>query len=402
MADMRNVLIRGVVELTRSKEFYGHVVQQFEKVYLEGDSGMARKVQTAAVGRVPGDRFVKLYLNKDYFGSIYDDHGADKGWEYVLGAMEHETLHVVLDHLFLEFEDEVRGGVAVDCVVNQLIPKSRVMDAWAHPIKYGLPEGKSSIWYYKNLAGNSEFQKQLASGAFGPGGVMEWLRSSHGLWGDVGKDELAHEIMKDIIRKARDMCDGNYGDIPGCVAESIEELLRRKPPRICWGRVLRMFCASAIESVLDYTMKRVSRRFGTRPGTVHGDVLDVAVIVDTSMSIDKWQVAAFFNEIEWIRRNGAVITVYEADASLKRTYRYTGRFDGEVHGRRGTCLDPALEEAERRRHDAAIYFTDFEAPALKRRYGLPVLWVLTRDMAKEERPCDWGTVIVLDEPRRVA
>jgi predicted metal-dependent peptidase len=57
-----------------------------------------------------------------------------------------------------------------------------------------------------------------------------------------------------------------------------------------------------------------------------------------------------------------------------------------------------LEEAEKKRHDAAIYFTDFEAPPLQRRYKLPVLWLLTKEVAKKDMPCDWGRVIVLDVP----
>ena len=43
-----------------------------------------------------------------------------------------------------------------------------------------------------------------------------------------------------------------------------------------------MFVASCAESVLDYTVKRISRRYGTRPGTRKGDVLNIAVAVDTS------------------------------------------------------------------------------------------------------------------------
>jgi predicted metal-dependent peptidase len=398
MPDIKRELIRGVVDLTRSKEFYGHVVQQFQKVYLKGDEKLAAAIPTAAVGRVPGDRFVKLYLNLDYFGTIYAKHGEKKGWEYVLGALEHETLHIIFDHLFLKFDDRIRGGVAVDCVVNPLISKDRLMEDWVHPAKYGLPEGKSAVWYYHELAKNKEFQSQLKAGAFGPGGLMEWLKGSHVMWEDLDGDDLTEEFVKDVIRKAKEMCDGNYGDVPGSVLDSIEELLKRRPPKIPWSRVLRMFCASSIESVLDYTMKRVSRRFDTRPGTVHGDVLDLAVIVDTSGSISDWQLASFFSEIDWISRNGAIVTVYEADAKFQRSYRYAGRFDGKVHGRGGTCLDPALEEAEKKRHDAAIYFTDFEAPPLKRRYKLPVLWLLTKEMEKKDMPCDWGRVIVLDVP----
>ena len=394
MDEIPKQLIRGVVELTRHKEFYGHVVQQFEKVYVEPP----HPIRTAAVGRMPGERFIKLYLNTAYFQNLYDECGKDRAWKYVLGALEHEIIHVVLDHIFIHdaYSDKDRRNVAMDCVVNPFLSAERVHSSWIMPSKFDLPDGKSVPWYYRNLKDNEKYQEMLAAaGGMGEMGEM----ASHDLWGNVNGDELAHEFVKDVIRKAKGMCTNGYGDIPGGIIQSIDDLLTPKPARIPWGRVLRMFCASSTESVLDYTMKRISKRFGTRPGTVKGDVLNLALIVDTSGSISDYQLAVFMSEIHWVWKNGAQVTVFEADASVCAEYKYRGKLQGEIHGRGGTNLEPAMAVVERK-FDAAIYFTDFEAPRLSRRYKIPTLWVLTKEMPKEHWPCDWGRVIVLDVDRR--
>ena len=45
-------LIKGIVHIARHKEFYGHIVQQLEKVWVHGN----HRVPTACVGRFPGER----------------------------------------------------------------------------------------------------------------------------------------------------------------------------------------------------------------------------------------------------------------------------------------------------------------------------------------------------------
>jgi predicted metal-dependent peptidase len=156
-----------------------------------------------------------------------------------------------------------------------------------------------------------------------------------------------------------------------------------------------MFVASATESNLDYTMKRISKRFGTRPGTRKEDVLNIAVAVDTSGSVCDEQLTKFFNEINWIWRNGAVITMYEADADIGRSYPYRGKFNGQVTGRGGTDLNPVLREVEGK-YDALIYFTDFEAPPLERQFRIPTLWVIHSSISPDAYPCDWGRVIRIE------
>lgn len=135
---LRNELMKGMVHLSRRKEFYGHIVQQFEKVYVDGD----HPVNTAAVGRRPGDRFIKLYFNEDFFGGIFKEHGTDDGRKYVMGVQEHEIIHVVCGHLFLDLQDHTRGNVAKDCVVNCMVDRDKLPGEYVHPDKYGFPENK--------------------------------------------------------------------------------------------------------------------------------------------------------------------------------------------------------------------------------------------------------------------
>jgi predicted metal-dependent peptidase len=208
-------------------------------------------------------------------------------------------------------------------------------------------------------------------------------------------DPLYQEFAKDIVRKSKDLCNRSYGDIPGNVIEQIDEMLKLKVPIVPWQRVLRMFVASATESNLDYTMKRISKRFGTRPGTRKEDVLNIAVAVDTSGSVSDEQLLKFFNEINWIWRNGAVVTMYEADADIGCSYPYKGKFNGKITGRGGTDLNPVLREVEGK-YDALIYFTDFEAPPIERKFNIPTLWVLHSNISPDNYPCDWGRVIRIE------
>jgi len=401
--DIRKELLRSIISVVRHKEFYGHVVQQFEKVFVSNP----HRISTAAVGRYPGDRFIKLTYNEDYFRGVYDEYmkgsdqreGLRKGRLVASGASEHEILHVVLNHLVIAYPDKLRGDVAMDLVVNQNIPGERLHASWLMPERYGLPNGENSKWYYEQLRGNDKFNADRASGAFGPEGVFSWLAESHSLWGGLDGDPVAREFLKDVIRKARDNTSSEgWGKVGSDIREFVDGLLQWRPPQIPWSRVFRNFCASAEDSCLEYTMSRLSRRFGTRPGIRRRDRLHVAVIVDTSMSIDREQLRLFFNEIRWIWRNGAVVHVFEADTAIKDDYEFRGSFTCEVAGRGGTNLEVPLTQVDKmRRFDCIVYCTDFEAPAISRRPRTPVLWVLSD--APEDRsawPCDWGAAVRIE------
>ena len=160
--DVYKEVVRGIVDIARHKEFYGHVLQQFERVFVGDD----HPVQTAAVGRIPGDRFIKMYLSRKFFQSLFDEHGKEKGWTYMLGVLEHEILHLVFGNLFLKFQDKTRGNVAMDLSVNSFIPNDTLPGGYLSPEQYGFEKGKSSLWYYTHLQGNQKYQKQCENGEF--------------------------------------------------------------------------------------------------------------------------------------------------------------------------------------------------------------------------------------------
>lgn len=340
---------------------------------------------------------VKLVSSRPWKGRVYNLTSPTE--DYLVNNV---VVHNCSSHLTLHFDDKIRGNLAVDCAVNSHLLANQIHESWPTAESYGFPKSKAAVWYYNNLKDNPKFQQQLKSGAFGVGGVMEWLGKSHQGWEELKKDPVAKEFVKDILRKAKELCNNNYGNIPSDIVEMIEELLKRERPVIPWNHVLRMFCASATESVLEYTMRRESKRYGTRPGTRKGDVLNLAVCVDTSGSISQEMLKLFFNEIRWIWKNGAIVSIVEADCAVARgPYKFNGKWNGEVHGRGGTDLEPALALVEGK-YDACIYFTDFYAPPVSRAYRIPTLWVLTTELEKSQYPAQWGRHIKIEDGHAVA
>lgn len=394
--DIRKELLRSIISVVRHKEFYGHVVQQFEKVFVRGD----HDVDTAAVGRYPDEKFIKLIYNEDYFRRLYDEQlaaasevaeGLKTGRLIASGATEHEILHVILGHLELSYKDEARFAVAADLVVNQNIPEQRRYRMWSMPSMYDLPAGKNVKWYYDKLAANATFRRQVSAGA------LQSVTRAHSMWSEVTNDVMAKEFLHDILRKARENTSSKgWGNVGSDIREAVEHLTSWRPPRIPWVRALRGFCASAEERYSEYRKSRKSRRFNTRPGLRKRDRLRVSVIVDTSSSISQDELRMFFNEIRWIWRNGASVRVFEADTDVRDEYEFRGTFKGSVTGRGGTNLEVPLLTVDKGRCDCIVYFTDFMAPKISQRPRKPVLWALSSLPCKTECPCDWGTRLTLE------
>jgi len=433
--DTRKEVMRAVIDVIRHKQFYGHILQQLVKIHGAEKYG----VTTMGVGKMKDDLLIKLYVCDDYVRYIFDQAETnDQAHKWMQGLLEHEVLHLVFDHLSIELTDRERGAIAVDLVVNSCIDRESLPPirggtaCFAEDFGGDFVPHKSTMWYYTHLKDNEKFkqlkkqqqqqqQQQQGQGqGQGQGKKQQKGKSgenpqqgqkgqgqgqknnqgdmydSHFMWKEAMQDPLLKEMVKDIISKSKELCNKDYGDIPGAVLDQVGDLLKTKKPIVPWGKILRTFCASSMESNLEYTMKRRSKRFGTRPGTKKEDVLNLAVAVDTSGSISDEQLVVFFNEIRWIWKNGAIVTIYEADAAICRTYKFKGKFKGDVHGRGGTDLEPVLKETNGK-YDALIYFTDFYAPEIKTRYGIPTLWVLTTELERERFPYKWGRFIKIDD-----
>lgn len=408
--DVEKMVMNGVIDLIRNKIFYGHILQQLHKVYTEGE---CPTIPTMGVGKHSDDIVIRLIVNKDFVKSIFKDSVSASTkdersrqesdvWDKFVGVLEHEVLHLIFEHLSMQFTDRIRGNIACDLAVNSYIDHHNLLEGALHPDLYNLEPCKGAMWYYVRLKDNQKFKQECQKGQWGTKGLFSDAFDPHKLWDEALQDPLMKDLVRDIVRQGRDLCNRDYGSIPAGIKEYIDQMFEGRRAIVPWQKVLRTFAASAMESNLNYTMKRISKRYGTRPGTKKEDVLNLAVAVDTSGSISLEQLVMFFNEIRWIWKNGAMVYIYECDCVIQEgsPYEFKGKFTGEVKGRGGTDLEPVLKEVEGK-YDALIYFTDFYAPSITHRYKIPILWVLTTEMSRDKFPYKWGRFIKIENDQAV-
>lgn len=226
---------------------------------------------------------------------------------------------------------------------------------------------------------------------------------SHEKWESISGDEMTNGMIKDIIRQANETCRqmGTWGDIPGEIKDAIENAYAVDKEIIPWEVVLKDFVASSSENVLDYTMKRKSKRYDTRPGTKKDDVLDIAIGIDTSGSVDEDMLKMFFNELHWIDRTGTKMTVFEWDTQVNREYDFH-EFDGTVTGRGGTDPTDFLEKVSERKFDCMIVFTDLYFSKVENKYNIPAMWVCDRGGYggyDDDYPVDDGIIMKVNRDR---
>lgn len=387
--DVKSIIDKAAVNLIQKKPFYGHIIIMLQKIFVPENSTDFR---TAAVGKRRGERTIKLFVNPRFIKEMFDDnYGKDRSefFNRVVGLLEHEVLHILLGHLAIHFHDEARGGTAVDLTVNSYIERDRLPMFGQFVEDYGLEEKKPAAWYYEKLKTNKHFLSKTR-------GELEILAMLHKFWEEVEKDPLTRELIKDLIKRAKNAA-GGYGNTPGDITEQIDLFLKDSKPKISWTKMLRTFCGNAQSADISFTQKRISKRFGIRPGNKKDECVRLAVAVDTSGSVSNEEFKEFFNEIRHIWKNGAEVTIIESDCKVCTTFQYDGKKTVRRDGYGGTHLEPAVKIAQDGKFDALIYFTDFDAPKIDNVYNIPTLWVVNKFHSKETWPVKFGRVVFMNE-----
>lgn len=420
MFDVENFISAIKVKLLQTHTWYGHVLVQLPVIY--GD-----EVPTFGVGKTSKDEVqVKLYINPDYIQSVIAqvNRNEEKVVDHFIEVMRHEIHHLVFAHLTLDFQDKSRQMIACELSANSYIKRNNLIPAVGEKKAgvfaedYKLESGLGVHEYYRLLENNKEYKKMLSEiqkqiqvvigkGGCGAGGssgseiIKDGKLDSHDKWESLVGDDFTKEMVRDIVRQAHNTCEqmGRWGDLPADIKQAIDGAFRRDKNIIPWEVVLKNFLASSSENVLDYTMKRKSKRYGTRPGTKKEDVLDIAIGIDTSGSISDDMLKLFFSEMEWMVKSNSRLTVFEWDTKVNREYDFRD-FDGTVMGRGGTDPIPALDEISERRFDCLIMFTDFGFDTIKKEYNIPILWVVDYNYLWSDKiPVSTGTVLKLNKDK---
>lgn len=436
MIDVNKFMTNIRVNLLRTMSFYGHVLMQLPVIIVEDES-----VPTMGVGKSSKDEIVvKLFVNRNYIERIIESCNSNE--EMVINhfteVLRHEVHHLVFGHLTLNLPDKQRQTVACELADNSYVNRNHLVSENGEkpgifPEDFHLPSKLGVHEYYNLLNDNKEFNQMRknmsssiemiisdegdsgnADGNIGGDGDSDGngnkkIKSTldeHSKWSAIEGDDMTKEMIKDIVRQANETCRqmNKWGDMPGELKEAISNNYATDKAIIPWEVVLKDFLASSSENVLDYTMKRRSKRYDTRPGTKKDDLLNVAIGIDTSGSIDVKMLNLFFNELRWMEKTGTKMTVFEWDTKVNREYDFRD-YDGNVSGRGGTDPTDFLETVSDRKFDCIITFTDMYFSKIQNKYNIPMLWVVDRGGynyygdSDDCYPCDDGIIMLVNDSR---
>jgi predicted metal-dependent peptidase len=186
------------------------------------------------------------------------------------------------------------------------------------------------------------------------------------------------------------------GKLSASMARLVDDLLQ---PQLPWRMLLARYLTSNART--DYSFSRPSRREGTAilPG-LRAAYIEIAVVIDTSGSIEPGEMQEFLSEVNAIKGSlNARIVLHACDAQLTADGPWTYepwdelRLPKRLIGGGGTRFTPAIEWAERldRPPDLLLYFTDAEGEFPAHAPSFPVLWLV-----KGRAPVPWGQRVQLN------
>jgi len=382
--NINDEISRCIIQMLIDEPFYAHFL-----------SGMVRKVtdevSTAAVGF--NNSNVTLYVNEHFFLKELTTFSSR------VAVIKHETLHLVFKHLvMLDFKkyDAKLFNIAADLVVNQFIGKWKLPSSAVTLASFpelDLSNNESLDWYYKKILSlkrkmdrkkNSKDSFTNTSTQTLENIINNGNHSDHSKWGfsesDINLQHAERELDRIILQTKERISQKQYSMLPSGIRNLINIIIKKRNPKVNWKRALKIFSSTSRRTKVKFTVKRISKRYGTRPGLKIQRSQKIAVAIDTSGSISLDELNMFFNEVHSMWQNGAEIEVIECDEAVQKTYNYKGKFPEFIQGRGGTNFDPVFAYINKNRdvlYDGCIYLSDGYAPAPEIKPSCKVFWVIT-------------------------
>jgi predicted metal-dependent peptidase len=363
-------LFKACKQLMIKSPFYGLFLMRLNKTFDD-------KIPTACVS-IDGINPM-LRINKEFWNSLDD---VEKE-----GILIHECGHILYGHLtenwdYLRKHDAKIANEAMDLEVNSSIPILQ-KDPYFYPAKFSLENNKGTLFYYDYLCKN-----YLEGGGIGGGNQ---LVDDHSQWqsdkmSDAQK-QLIQQQIDSIAKSTAEQVQKSQGVVPNQFKDYIDKLFQKKERIFNWKQYFRKSIGTAIDVELRKTRKKESRRFPDASGLKHKRKASVLVAVDTSGSVSGEELNEFFSEINHIYKAGTDITIIECDAKIQRIYKYTGKWDGTVHGRGGTVFDEVYTYRNEHRRDftACVFFTDGYLDVNTKLFGNNI-WIITSNGYKQKYP----------------
>ena len=359
--EVREKLITARVGLLLRASFFGNLATRLKLVNADEWCGTA-----ATDGR-------NFYYNSRFINLL-----KPKEVEFLFG---HEVLHCVYDHFGRRGDrDPMLFNVANDYAVNGDLKKHRVGEfITSVPCLYDAKyEGKSSEEIYDDLYENAEkinlsdlIDKLLDDHMDGEGDADSDEdgdeKDGKGKKPKISAEERQkiRDEIKEAVLAAAAASDG-AGNLPAGVRRLIQDMTA---PKMNWRELLRMQLESTIKS--DFTWMRASRRGwhmdAVMPGMKNDELIDIAIGIDASGSIDNQMLRDFLAETQGImdQFQSYKIHIFTFDTRVYNPQQYNSDnldtiCDYEVKGGGGTDFDAIFnylkeEQIEPKR---LVVFTD--------------------------------------------
>jgi predicted metal-dependent peptidase len=339
--EVREKLITARVGLLLRASFFGNLATRLKLVNAD---------EWCSTAATDGRHF--------YYNSRFIDMLKPKEIEFLFG---HEVLHCVYDHFGRRGDrDPMLFNVANDYAVNGDLKKHRVGEfITSVPCLYDSKyEGMSSEEIYDILYENAEkinladlIDKLLDDHLDGEGdGESEGDgddKNGKGKGRPKLSDEERQKIkdeIKEAVLAAAAASDG-AGNLPAGVKRLIQDMTA---PKMNWREMLRMQLESTIKS--DFTWMRASRRGwhmdAVMPGMKNDELIDIAIGIDASGSIDERMLRDFLAETQGImdQFQSYKIHIFTFDTRVYNPVQYNSDnldsiCDYEVKGGGGTDFD---------------------------------------------------------------
>ncbi len=242
----------------------------------------------------------------------------------------------------------------------------------------------------------------------GTGEVMD--APAGGADGEDGTDPSAHDIAAEeqawdeAMHQATSLAKAE-GRMPGAVEETVRGA---HASTVDWRTLLRRFMTDTAKR--DYSWSVPNRRFidsGLYLPSIRSEGIDaIAVLIDTSGSLDPDTLAAFWSEVREVASDiePERVVVLQVDTAVRDAAEYAaGDLPEEivVRGRGGTDFRPGFAWLEE--HDVqpgvCLYLTDMECSRYpETEPDFPVIWVNYGDIPGDWNREPWGERIDISGP----
>jgi predicted metal-dependent peptidase len=314
-----------------------------------------------------------IYYNPDFVLTLSSD--------LTKSAIVHEVGHCMFEHVVRRGgRDPKLWNIAGDYAINEIIKTAgfQLGKTWLWDAQY---KGMSAEHIYDLLKQDQDKKGGDTPGAGEPGGGLCDIQD-----GGTSQAEMAEQAMewKIATAQAAQMAK-QHGKIPRGMERFIEEI---GTPQVPWREVLQRFITQLAKD--DYAWTRPNKKYLSQglymPSLYSERMGEIAVVIDTSGSIDQPTLNAFGDEIKAIvaQTRPVKTTVIYCDAAINHVDEFGAddELTFKLHGGGGTSFLPPflMYEESDEKPVALVYLTDMYGAFPQEAPEYPVLWCATTDV----------------------